>query len=395
MGGRPVDADVVVVGAGPAGSATALRLARAGVRVTIVDRAVFPRFKPCGEYLNPAAVAALERLGVAAEAAAAGVTLSGMFVAGPDGTAFWAPFAAGRGLLVPRARLDALLLAAAARAGACVLEGCRVDAVHPGPTPTVRGRCSGRPVHLAARLVVGADGVRSVAARWAGPLAPPAGARYTVGAYFEGVRIEGPRGDLHLGAACYAGAAIYGWGAGNVVAALPAGWLRAHRTVEGAFAAAVASLPALAPALASARRASPFVAAGPLGFARRAAVADGLLLVGDAAGTIDPMTGEGIALALRGAELAAAVAIQALAGGPVTRGALASYERARARAFGDVWRTSRLLQWAVRRPRLLPGLVRRLAARPALAAGLLAVVSELRPAAHLLTPRWLLEAVRP
>lgn len=386
---------MVVVGAGPAGSATALQLARAGLRVTLVDRAVFPRFKPCGEYLNPAAVAALDRLGLAADVAAAGVTLSGMFVAGPDGTAFWAPFAAGRGLLVPRARLDALLLAAAARAGAHVMEGCRIDAVHPGPTPTACGRYRGRRVRLAARLVVGADGLRSVAARWAGPLTPPAGARYTVGAYFERVGVDGPRGDLHLGATWYAGAAIYGGGTANVVAAVPAGWLRAHRTAEAAFAAAVARLPALAPLVVGARRVSPFVAVGPLGFAHRDAVADGLLLVGDAAGTIDPMTGEGIALALRGAELAAAAAVQALSVGPATRQALAPYDQARLRAFGDVWRTSRLLQWVVRRPRLLPGLVRRLAARPPLAARVLAVVSELRPPADLLSPRWLLEAVRP
>jgi flavin-dependent dehydrogenase len=390
-----VEADVIVVGAGPAGSATALRLARAGYRVRILDRAVFPRFKPCGEYLNPSAVAALRRLGLADSAAASGVTLSGLCVAGPDGATFWAPFAEGVGMLLPRLRLDALMLGAAARAGADVLEGCRVDAVYPGLRPVVDARCGGRSVRLAARLVVGADGLRSVAARHAGRLVYGPRGRYTVGAHFEALRVDGPRGDLHLGTACYAGAAIYGGGTGNVVAALPAAWLRAYRTPQAAFAAAAATLPVLARMLAGARPLTPLVSVGPLGFARRPAVADGLLLVGDAAATIDPMTGEGIALALRGAELAAAVAAAVLATGPATRQALARYDRLLVEAFRGIWRTSRALQWVVRRPRLLCGLVRRLAARPALAIQLLRVVSELRPAADLVAPGYLLRLAAP
>ncbi|MBI3998894.1 MAG: NAD(P)/FAD-dependent oxidoreductase [Armatimonadetes bacterium] len=372
-----MDADVIVVGAGPAGSATALRLARRGYRVTIIDRARFPRVKPCGEYLNPGAVAALKRLGVAEEIVAAGTALSGMFVAGSDGTTVWAAFPAGFGLLVPRARLDHLLLLQAARAGADVIEACRVAAAFPGARPAVAVRHAGRTVRLTARLVIGADGLRSVVARRAGPLMPVANGCYTIGAYFERLNVTGPRGDLHLGPGWYAGAALYGHGIGNVVAAAPRAFFqRVGGDPERAFAAACAGLPALARIVRGARRLTPFVSVGPLGYARRRATDDGILLVGDAAGTIDPMTGQGIALALRGAELAAEVADAALRCGDASARALRGYERARAQTFGDVWRASRILQWIGRRPRLATHLLRRLALKPRLATWLLGALSE-------------------
>ena len=135
MMGTAVDADVVVVGAGPAGSATALLLTRRGHHVVIVDRARFPRPKPCGEYLNPGAVEVLDRLGLGTVVGATGPTLSGMFIAGADGTAVWAAFPSGRGKLVARDRLDHALLKEAARAGAEIIEECRVETVTPGPTP--------------------------------------------------------------------------------------------------------------------------------------------------------------------------------------------------------------------------------------------------------------------
>jgi flavin-dependent dehydrogenase len=377
--------DVVIVGGGPAGSATALLLARRGYRVTLVDKARFPRPKPCGEYLNPSAVAALGRLGVRPAVEPLGATLSGMWLTG-FGRSVWVPFAAGHGLLVPRERLDHALLCEAARAGAEVLEEFHVEAAPGGAS--IRGRRDGRTVRLDARLVIGADGLRSIVARRRAVRQPPTAGHYTVGAHFEGLAEDTPRGDLHLGPGWYVGAALYGQGAGNVVAALPRA-MYGHRSVERAFDDACAALPALRTLMRRARRTGPFVSVGPLAYLRRPAIDDGLLLVGDAAGTINPMTGQGIAMALQGAELAASAADRALRRGQTDRRALAPYERARDRAFGGLWRMNRLLEWILCRPRIVAPLFARLAGDPALARRLLAAASGLRPAQEVLAPGFL------
>lgn len=389
-----MDADVIIVGAGPAGSATALLLARRGHRVLMVDRARFPRPKPCGEYLNPGAVETLRRLGLADAVGRAGVSISGMFIAGPGGETLWAPFPTGHGLLVPRERLDHMLMHAAMRAGAGVIEECRVDAVSPGPPVLVTARRATEPLQLKAHLVVGADGIRSTVARREGPLAPAAPGHYTIGAHFEDLSVDVPRGDLHLGWGWYAGAAVYGRGRGNVVVAVPRAALqRCQGDSDAAFHQACASLPALSAMLAGARRTTPFVSVGPLGFTRRPSIGDGVVLVGDAAGTINPMTGEGIALALRGAELAAAVADSALRTGDASRRAIASYERARAAAFRGTWMVSRMLQWIVWRPHVAARLFRGLARDPSLASHLLGVIGDVRPIRDILNAGYLIRLI--
>jgi len=173
MSGR--EAEVLIVGAGPAGSALALRLARAGRDVFLLEAARFPRDKPCGDSLNPGALAELERLGVRRrlEERVRPRRLDGWRVEAPDGEAFKIGFGGGEGGVglhgwaVRRRELDQALLDEAVRAGARVRHRVRVfDLLRErGRVVGVVGREGTTERSYRGRLVVGADGLRSVVQR--------------------------------------------------------------------------------------------------------------------------------------------------------------------------------------------------------------------------------------
>ena len=166
-------AQVVVVGGGPAGSALAFALARSGVSVTVLDRAHFPRSKPCAEYLSPQASRVLASMGVLETVERSGAAqLAGMVIRAPNGVRVVGEFAGcsvkgfrDRGLSVRREILDAILLDAARDAGADVREATHVVDVMRDASGRVRGVRTADGQVLAAAFVVGADGLRSVVAR--------------------------------------------------------------------------------------------------------------------------------------------------------------------------------------------------------------------------------------
>src|SRR5206468_12723183 len=160
--------DCLIVGAGPAGAIAALVLARAGARVSLVDRAAFPRDKLCGDTVNPGTLALLRRLDLAGDVESRGLRIAGMRVTGADGTiveGWYPPGLSGRA--VRRRELDALLVGHAVAAGCQFEPHVPVSAAaiaYTGKNPKVIGVRIGpeRPARvLRARVMIAADGRRS------------------------------------------------------------------------------------------------------------------------------------------------------------------------------------------------------------------------------------------
>jgi flavin-dependent dehydrogenase len=357
--------DALVVGAGPAGSIAALVLARAGVRVRLVDRASFPRDKLCGDTLNPGSLSILDRLDAAGAIRASALSIDGMTVTGPGGASVSAGYPDGfRGVALPRRDIDLALLRAASAAGALVDEGVNVIApvLRSGQVAGVQVATPGGRREIAARIVVAADGRASRLGRAARLSAfARAPRRWAYGAYFAGVRDVALRGEMHIRPDGYIGLAPLPSGLTNVCVVREATFFRRrpdaagpgsqaagfNRKTDTVLAAAISSDRVLRERFIAAEQVTPLTTLGPLAVDAAACGIPGLLLAGDAAGFVDPMTGDGMRFALRGGELAAEAAMQELATGRPSHAAL---ERARAREFGGKWRLNRMLRGLVGTP---------------------------------------------
>ena len=399
---RAPDADVLVVGAGPAGSALAILLARAGVDVLLLDRAAFPRHKPCAEYLSPGVVRLLHELGAGARVeATAGARLRGFVVEAHGRTAMRGTFGRAHGwtgapeygLGVSRERLDAILLDLARQAGAAVRERTRVtDVLRDGATVSgVRALSPDGAVELRAPLVVGADGVAGVVGRRLGMVALREDMRrFSLVAYMAGIGGIEDFGEMHVGASGYCGVAPLGDGVANVAMVLrPRPDIHLAGRAEAFFAEMLHDFGDLGRRAAGARFVRGVLRTGPLSYRARSMTGDGVLLAGDAGGFYDPFTGQGIFKALRSAQLAAPVIIDALASGDLSRARLYPYERARRSEFHGVLTVEWLIQRFLARPALLQRAVRLLGARRSMADTLVGVTGDVLPARRVLSP-WFL-----
>lgn len=392
--------DLLVVGGGPAGAATAAFAARAGLDVLLVDRAEFPRDKACAEYLSPEAARDLDALGVLEEVeAAGGARLTGFRIVSDDG---WGvvgrftgdhPFRPFRpyGLALPRRALDPIVLAAASRAGADVREGVAMDRLLM-EEGVVRGavlRERGRRVTVRARCVVGADGLNSLVARQLGLARRGTLRRLALVAHLTGVADLADYGEMFAGRGRYVGIAPIGGGRVNVAAVVPLADAPAIvRDAEGFFRRELKRYGELGRRVAGARIARRVLVTGPFGRTTRRPALDGALLVGDAADFYDPFTGEGIFAALRGGRLAAAALATALAkGGEASRRALAPYAAARRRAFLGKWTLERIVAWGATRPALMRRFTHRLARHTTVADLWIGAAGDTVPVRALFAPR--------
>ena len=393
------DAEVIVVGGGPAGATTASLLASRSHDVLLLDRARFPREKPCAEYLSPGVEDVLRRLGAwEAVAAQAHTRPRGMQII-TNTSNFMLTYPDGRcsraALGIDRPTFDNVLLNYARDSGACVREstpvvGAVVDA---GRVLGVRARTPEGERELRAHFVVAADGRHSAISRSLGLEAHTrAPRRLGLVARYEAARAMASAGEMHVAADSYCGLAPLGGDLVNVGLVVPLRAKPGAEPIGSFFERWLGKLPGVAAVLEGARRVTPVRGIGPLARVVRRTAGSGYLLVGDAAGFLDPFTGEGVYRALRGAELAADAVEDALSDPQLTpRG----YERARRGEFGAKERVCRLVQLFLRHNRLFETIVGHLAARPALAAQLGAVLGDYRPAQEALRPAFLWSLLRP
>jgi flavin-dependent dehydrogenase len=394
--------DVAIVGGGPAGAVLATHLAKRGRGVVLLERSPAYRWHACGVFSSPASADALRAAGLDGETLARVVrpapamrleTASGTQVRltyGDDGTL------AAPAVSFDRAALDPALLAVARRAGADVRLGAAVAHVEPG---RIVARDADGETAVEARVIVGADGIRSTVARAFGVgRSPLLGDR--VGLTFH-VADPGPAAprdarmilfrDGYVGLAPVPGARV------NVGIVLGRSWASRLRE-DGAERTVEAVLAAIPPARddpvdwGAAERCDPIEGAAPLGHRVARRHGPRWVLVGDAAGFLDPFTGEGLHRALVSARLAAAAIERHLDG---DADGLAAYDRAMTARFRSKDALSLLVQAFLARPALFDYAARRLAGRNRVRETMGLVMGDLVPASRALDPRFIATLLRP
>jgi geranylgeranyl reductase family protein len=356
--------DVVIVGAGPAGSAAAIGLAQRGYEVTLLDKQCFPREKLCGDFVNPINRPLFRELGVEEQVLAQPhATVTGFRVTGTSGRAAEVEFSqrgheTESGLGLRRAHLDQVLLQRAAALGATVYQGRRIEKLQ----RTADGwRLTGNEEEIwRGKVLIGADGRNSWVARQLGLYRRSTADGRAIG-FQSRLQFYGAIGDkieIHLFPGGYAGVVGLGDGTINLCLAVDKRRLPREGSTEHLFAEVLPRNPHLKYILQWSAHSSVIRSVYPVYFPPRRSIGDGALLVGDAARVSEPVTGEGIYFALRGGLLAAKTIDLAFRRGDLALDSLAGYERACRRAFRSRTALNGLLRGVVYRPALVEPFIR-------------------------------------
>jgi menaquinone-9 beta-reductase len=356
-----LDCEVLVAGAGPAGAATAAYLAAAGVHTMLVDAQVFPRDKVCGDFVGPAALRELQALGITQQAEyrrSNVVREASLYLDGRHLITHPVPQVDDlppHGRVVPRKLLDAWILAAARQRGAEVVEGSRVQGyVLEGDTVKVELKAGEHTRHVRARVLVAADGSGSVIARQLrGVVTPDEDRIIALRAYFDGVGGRADRAELYFSGDSFPG---YYWlfptadgganvGVGMVLDTLP----RTEQPLKALLQDLISRDPALRSRLGAASLSGrivgwPLTTYNPA----LAIVGDRVLLVGDAAGLINPLNGEGIQYAMQSGRWAAQTLLDALPRSDLGQAALLPYAHRVARELRYDMALSRVIVQLIR-----------------------------------------------
>ena len=397
--------DVLIAGAGPGGSAAAIHFARLGLRVLVLDRAAFPRDKPCAEYMGPVALQQFATLGVLETLdAAGGHPLTGTALFGPGGGRLVGRFAGivpapfrPTGLSLSRLVLDAALVARARAVGATVVERTQVTELlyEEGRVAGVVARdAQGETFTAHAALVIGADGLRSIVARKLGRRRHGSPTRIGFVAHVAAVEGVGDEAEIHVTGEGYVGLNPIGGGVTNVGLVVPRTRAReAGGDPAAYFYSMLERFPGVAGRVHRGEERRPVLVTGPFAATASRVTAPGALLLGDAAEFFDPVTGDGIQTALTGA----ALAVQATGDALVRRGGvgaeeLAAYRALRRERFLGKWVVERVVGWGMQVPALFGHGIRRLA-HHGLGDVCVGVAGDILPARTALAPSFLLRMI--
>lgn len=330
--------DVLVVGAGPAGSALAIILAKAGLDVLLLEKYEFPRDKVCGDFVSPRGLRKLGELGCYDEIAKRGyvpVNKSLVFLDGEwlsEGTFPRLPDHPPFGHAIPRIELDEIMFRQAQKAGAQTVENCDVTSIDIGETGVhVVAKIGGKTRRFSGRTVVGADGANSIVARCQNlEMKDQRYIQLAMRGYCEGLPLQDA--VLYFEEAFFPG---FGWifpttnGAANVGVGMVKEPMKKDGIHLRPFYDRFVQFVHRRAEENGTRVAFTRSAGWPIktyGGARRNYFERGLL-VGDAGCFVDPISGEGIPLAFETAEMAAATITEAFASGDFSATGFSSYER--------------------------------------------------------------------
>jgi geranylgeranyl reductase family protein len=371
--------DAIIIGAGPAGSATATFLGRKGYHVLLLDKARFPREKVCGEFISPEIPAVLDRLDVLKTIQEKKPwETQGILISSYQNVQFKLDFPPVRdsaihhtttnfqGFNIPRFIFDEILLRNAQKTPVEILEGfkvvdlifegdqiCGVKGIHP----------EGYKATFRSRIVVGAGGRNCIVAK---RLNFHVGYRWLrkVGlmVYFKGVRDPGRYVEMHVNPPGYCGMAPMGEDLLNVSLVVDQEAIQNRKeNLSEYFLESLFKTRLVKEKLEGASMIQRLKGVGPLAFKAKRCSWDGALLIGDSAGFIDPFTGEGIYHALRSGELAAEIVDEAFKINNFSKGFLQKYDRVRIHEFRKKFRICHILQHILYRPWLANSVARSIA----------------------------------
>ncbi len=392
--------DAIVIGAGPAGTATAIFLKQKGHRVLLLDQARFPRDKVCGEFISPAADPVLKDLGVWSSILDSNpVRLSGVYLSAYNKRELGIPYPSVPGswenvssLSLPRKCLDTILARQVTDLGIDFFQGYKVDDLvfSNGNVTGVKGWDDNKTkFETHAKVVIDAGGRNSISLRRLNLIKKTRKSqKIAMAAHWSHVHLPKNLCYMHISHPGYTGISQVGEGLANIVLVVDSKDID-KQSVPDYYQSTVLGNSLRAELLKTGSMMESPRTIASLGFEVKPVPCGGLVLVGDAMGFIDPFTGEGIYLALRSAQLASQTVDESIKTGKLDKTGLDSYFLKRENEFRKKFQLSKILQVLIYNPVLCDHVLRVLTKNPYLAKTLVGVIGDYIPADRVISFKFL------